>query len=149
MHGITAFFPTRTAWVRESTGYFQLAWPLVVASMLNMSISITDVVMMGWIGPTALAGGVAASDFYSIVYYLAAGIVAGITPLMAQARGARRYGELRRVLQTGFWVVAGLSVPAVFLCKATCFSAGWAWTTESSSVAMVTPVTWPQHWSPC
>ena len=53
-----------------------LAGPLTATALVNMGISITDVIMMGWLGPLELATGAVTSDFYSIVFYLAAGVVA-------------------------------------------------------------------------
>lgn len=42
-------------------------------ALINMGMSITDTLMMGWIGPTALAAGAVVSDLYSLIFYLAAG----------------------------------------------------------------------------
>ena len=55
--------------------------------------------MMGWSGPEALAAGAVVSDLYSIVYYFMAGILSASAALMAQALGARRGPEVRRVLR--------------------------------------------------
>ncbi|NIO39312.1 MAG: MATE family efflux transporter, partial [Burkholderiales bacterium] len=64
-------------------------------------MSITDTVMMGWVGPVALAAGAVVSDLYSIVYYFMAGILSASAALIAQALGARRGAEVRRVLRQG------------------------------------------------
>jgi MATE family, multidrug efflux pump len=55
------------------------------------------------------------SDLYSIVYYFMAGILSASAALMAQALGARRGAEVRRVLRQGFFAAAILTIPAFFL----------------------------------
>jgi len=51
-------------------------------------MSITDTLMMGWIGPTALAAGAVVSDLYSLVFYFSAGILTIVATLAARAVGA-------------------------------------------------------------
>jgi MATE family multidrug resistance protein len=70
---------------------------------------------MGWIGPNALAAGAVVSDLYSIVYYFMAGILSASAVLLAQALGARRGAEVRRVLRQGFFAAAILTLPAFYL----------------------------------
>lgn len=91
-----------------------LALPMTGVALVNMGMSITDTVMMGWIGPTALAAGAVVSDLYSIVYYFMAGILSAVAPLIAQAMGAGRRNEVRRVMRQGFVMALILSVPAFF-----------------------------------
>lgn len=90
----------------------RIAAPLILASLVTMSISITDVVMIGRLGTLQLAAGAAASDFYSIFFYLAAGIVAAISALIANARGRREHRAVRNTTLAG--ALAGLlaAVPA-------------------------------------
>ncbi|MGD8885414.1 MAG: MATE family efflux transporter, partial [Gammaproteobacteria bacterium] len=90
----------------------RIAGPLIVASLVTMSISITDVIMIGKLGTVELAAGAAASDFYSIFYYLAAGVIAAISPLIAQARGNRAFSDVKPITLLG--LAAGLltGIPA-------------------------------------
>ena len=99
----------------ETVTLSKLAAPLILSSLVSMSVSITDVVMMGWIGPTALAAGAAASDFYSIIFYLASGIVAALAPLAAQSRGANDTETIRQVTQQALWTVLLLSPPGIWI----------------------------------
>ncbi len=89
-----------------------LAAPMTGAALVNMGMSITDTVMMGWIGPTALAAGAVISDLYSIVFYFMAGILAAVSPMIAQALGAGRHAEVRRLLRQGTVTAALVAVPA-------------------------------------
>lgn len=99
----------------ETLPLLQIAWPLVLSSLLSMGISITDVVMSGWLGQLQLAAGAAMSDFYSTVYYLGLGVIAALSPIIGQALGARDRRTVRRATQQAFWVVALLCVPGVLI----------------------------------
>lgn len=99
----------------EARELIALTAPITGTALINMGMSITDTVMMGWSGPEALAAGAVVSDLYSIVYYFMAGILSASAALMAQALGARRGAEVRRVLRQGFFAAAILTIPAFFL----------------------------------
>lgn len=92
----------------------RIAYPIILASLVTMSISITDVIMIGQLGTVELAAGAAASDFYSIFFYLAAGVIAAISPLVAHARGARQFRSIKAITLLG--LAAGLitAIPAAF-----------------------------------
>lgn len=99
----------------EARELIALTAPITGTALINMGMSITDTVMMGWIGPEALAAGAVVSDLYSIIYYFMAGILSASAALMAQALGARRGADVRRVLRQGFFAAALLTIPAFFL----------------------------------
>jgi MATE family multidrug resistance protein len=99
----------------EAHELIALTAPITGTALINMGMSITDTVMMGWSGPEALAAGAVVSDLYSIIYYFMAGILSASAVLMAQALGARRGAEVRRVLRQGFFAAAILTIPAFFL----------------------------------
>jgi len=71
-----------------------------------MAISITDVLMMGWLGPLALGSGAVASDLYSIFFYFAAAVVSAATPMISQARGGGGRVEIARIQRQSFWLAA-------------------------------------------
>lgn len=98
---------------RELGAQLRIAGPLMLASLVNMGMAITDVVMMGWIGPVALAAGAVASDFYSIVFYVCAGVIGAVSAIVSHARGAGQYRLIRRTIQQAFWAVALLAIPGV------------------------------------
>jgi MATE family, multidrug efflux pump len=117
-----AFSSTVPVWSRsnsfvsavEARKLIALTVPITATALTNMGMSITDTVMMSWSGPGALAAGAVVSDLYSIVYYFMAGILSASAALMAQALGARRGAEVRRVLRQGFFAAAILTIPAFF-----------------------------------
>jgi MATE family multidrug resistance protein len=95
----------------EARKALSIAWPLTMSALVNMGISVTDVVMIAWLGSAALAASAVASDFYSIIVYIAGGTLAAISPMIAEARGARRPGDVRRATRQGFWVATVIAFP--------------------------------------
>ena len=105
-----------TATVRDETwALTRLATPLILACLLNMGISITDVVMISWLGTNALAAGAVASDFYSIMFHFCAGIIAALSPFIAQALGAGNHEEVGDIFRHGLVLVLIISVPGTFV----------------------------------
>jgi len=96
---------------RELAAQLRIAGPLVLASLVNMGMSITDVIMMGWIGPVALAAGAVASDLYSLVFYLCAGVIGAVSAIVSHARGAHQHRLIRRMIQQAFWAAWILALP--------------------------------------
>ena len=102
-------------YLAEAGKLLSIAGPLILASLVSMAISITDVVMMGWLSAEALAAGAAVSDYYSIFFYLTAGIIAAISPMISQARGARQIYKIRSITQQGFLLAMAITIPGAIL----------------------------------
>jgi multidrug resistance protein, MATE family len=100
----------RTGWGDELRATFTLAWPLVIAQVAQNALQATDVIMMGWLGPEALAAGTLASSFMMPFFLFGVGVVGAVAPLAAQARGARNIKAVRRVVRQGFWATLMLAV---------------------------------------
>ena len=99
-----------TGWTDELRATFALAWPLVIAQLAQNALTVTDVIMMGWLGPDALAAGTLATTFLMPFLVGGVGIVGAVAPLVAQARGARDIKAVRRVVRQGLWVAILLAV---------------------------------------
>lgn len=97
-------------WGAEMRATFALAWPLVVAQLAQTALSVTDVIMMGWLGPDALAAGTLANSYFFPILVFAIGVAGAVAPLTAQARGARDIKAIRRIVRQGFWVSITLSI---------------------------------------
>jgi MATE family multidrug resistance protein len=108
--------PTSRTWGAELAATFALAWPLVIAQLAQTALTTTDVIMMGWLGPQALAAGTLATTFLMPFLLLGIGIVGAVAPLVAQARGGRDIKAIRRIARQGFWVailLAALLIPII------------------------------------
>ena len=62
---VTAVIP----YTRELSKLSGIAGPLILSSLVSMSVSIIDLTMMSWLGPVSLAAGAVASDYYSVFFY--------------------------------------------------------------------------------
>jgi MATE family multidrug resistance protein len=96
-------------WGEELRATFTLAWPLVIAQLAQNALQVTDVIMLGWLGPSYLAAGALATAFFIPFLLLGIGIAGAVAPLVAQARGARDVKAVRRVVRQGFWAAIVMS----------------------------------------
>lgn len=108
--------PRRLA--QESRAILGLAAPIMMISLVNMGMSVTDTAMVSALfGTDALAAVAVGSDLYSIVFYLGAGVLAGLAPFVTGATARRDVADLLRLERTG-WLLVGLlailSVPTVW-----------------------------------
>ena len=113
-------------WYREARAIVHLAAPLALVQLAYMAIITTDVVMMGWLGPEALAAGTLAGHFYWLVVVFSMGLLTGATPVFAQHLGARRFRMIRPTLRHGAWLTLILVLP----------SGALVWHTEAVLVAL-------------
>lgn len=104
----------RAPWGGELSATFSLAWPLILTNLAQMAIMTTDVVMMGWLGPDALAAGTLGANLYHAVFVLGFGVSMATAPLMAQTLGRMRHDvrDVRRSVRQGLWACAAACVPS-------------------------------------
>lgn len=102
--------PVARSWGDELRAMLHLAWPLVVAQLAQSALHTTDVVLLGRLGPHYLAAGSLAVNFLLPFLIAGMGVVAAVSPLVAQARGARRFGTIRPIVRQGLWVAITLGM---------------------------------------
>jgi len=85
----------------EAWALLRLAAPLTGLALVNMAMSVTDTLMTAAFGVEALATVAVASDFYSILFYLAVGCIGGIGPLYAAAHSTGDADRLARLRAAG------------------------------------------------
>lgn len=102
----------------EAHAAVRLATPIALIALLNMGMSITDTLMAASFGSEALAAVAVGSDYYSIIFYIVAGILGGIAPSYAGALAAADHARILRLRAIG-WLLAALgislAVPAIWL----------------------------------
>jgi MATE family multidrug resistance protein len=102
----------------EGLSLLRLAAPILFICLVNMGMSVTDTVMVSALfGAEALAAVAVGSDLYSILFYLGAGVLAGLAPLYTAAvvradRDARL--RLERSGRIAVALVAAVLVPLVW-----------------------------------
>jgi MATE family multidrug resistance protein len=103
--------PTR----REISTLVRLAVPVVGTQVLAMTMGAVDTIMLGSVGPHALAAaGLGATCIWGTLV-VADGLVRGIDPIVAQAHGARDGDSAALGLQRGVVIAVGASFPVGLL----------------------------------
>ncbi len=102
-------------WFAELRATLALAWPLVLTNVTMASIGATDVLMVGWLGPTELAASSLGFNLAMLAGIFGMGLVTGASPLMASEIGRRAHSvrDIRRTFRQSLWLVALVSVPIV------------------------------------
>ncbi|MGI9364785.1 MAG: MATE family efflux transporter [Rhizobiaceae bacterium] len=87
-----------------------LGVPLVLAQLAQISIGMTDSIMLGWLGTTELAAGTLAFQLFFIFLIVGIGFGAAMVPLIANALGREDPRSVRRAGRMGLWVLLGVSI---------------------------------------
>ena len=81
-----------------------LGMPLAGASLAQMALHVTNVVMVGWYGMVPLAAVVLGASSYFIVFVLGSGFAKAVMPLVASALGRGDEAQVRRDTRMGLWL---------------------------------------------
>jgi MATE family multidrug resistance protein len=108
---------SRARWAEEARATLALAWPIVLTNLAQVALGATDVVMMGWLGPEALAAGGLAVNLNFAVLIFAMGLVTATAPLMAQELGRKPHSvrDIRRTVRQGLWTATVIAFPIWFI----------------------------------
>nr|WP_298113719.1 NorM family multidrug efflux MATE transporter [uncultured Pseudomonas sp.] len=96
----------------ELRAILRLAGPLIAAQLAHVVMVFTDTVMMGLLGPAALAGGGLGAASYSFVSIFCVGVIAAVGNLVAIRHGAADAAGVTRLTQNGLWLGWGLALLA-------------------------------------
>jgi multidrug resistance protein, MATE family len=110
--------PPRYAALREELrAMMALAWPLILTNVTQTLVTVTDVIMLGWLGAEPLAASTLGANVYVTVLVIGIGFMLATSPLMASAIGAGRgrIRDVRRTVRQGLWLALLFSVPAWLL----------------------------------
>jgi len=107
----TAF--RRRAWLDEVRATLALSWPIILTNLLQIALTTTDVLMMGRLGPEALAAGVLGATLLFFFVIFGIGVVSAVAPMVARERGVKSYAvrEVRRTVRQGLWAAIAIAVP--------------------------------------
>lgn len=90
-----------------------LALPLALAQLAQNGMSFVDTLMVGRLGPAPLAGMALGATVFNIVFIVLMAILLSVSPIVAQAIGARRREEPGVVTGQALLLAAALSVPGL------------------------------------
>ncbi|WP_097031474.1 MATE family efflux transporter [Cereibacter ovatus] len=84
-----------------------LGLPLIGSHLAQMSLHVTDTVMLGWYGVTELASVVLGASIFFITFILGAGFAQAVMPMVAEALGRGDEAQVRRDTRMGLWLSIG------------------------------------------
>ncbi|WP_460449129.1 MATE family efflux transporter [Alsobacter sp. SYSU BS001988] len=105
--------PTRAAWVGEVRSTLALSWPLILTNLAQTGMTATDVLMLGRLGPEAVAASALGANLYFFFLIFGIGVMSATAPLVATERGRNQFAvrEVRRTVRQGFWAALCICVP--------------------------------------
>ena len=91
--------PSALAPPPQSLGIWELAWPTIVASVLQTMVRWADFMMVGDLGVDAVAGVGAAGQIYWMIQTLVMALTTGLVAILARAVGAGNLREADQALR--------------------------------------------------
>ncbi len=91
----------------------QLTLPLLAAFLAQKGMQLIDTIMMGWIGPEALAAGALGTAIFMTVTMFCRGIISAAGIFIVRARGAAQSDEIKSYLQQSVYLALLLSIPCM------------------------------------
>jgi MATE family multidrug resistance protein len=108
---------TTSPWRDELRATLSLAWPLMLANLTMQLIQATDVILLGWLGPTELAAAALGLSLSFGMILFALGVLTASSPMMASALGARSNAvrDVRRTFRQAVWAALLMAVPTMIV----------------------------------
>jgi len=100
---------------RHAADTARLAAPLAISQLSQMAMGVTDTILLGSLGPDALAAGGLGANLFFVVVTLLQGVLTSVSVSVAHARGAQAEDRVPHIYWTGLVLALLLSVPAFVL----------------------------------
>ncbi|WP_033537096.1 MATE family efflux transporter [Caballeronia zhejiangensis] len=100
---------------RHAVDTARFAAPLAIAQLSQMAMGVTDTILLGSLGPDALAAGGLGANLFFVVVTLLQGVLTSVSVSVAHARGANADHRVPGIYWTGFVLSLLLAVPAFVL----------------------------------
>ncbi len=97
--------PELLPWRGHLKATFALGLPLVGAQLAQISINVTNTVMIGQLGAAQLAAAVLATQTFYVFWMFGSGFAYAVMPVAAAAHGNGDVRGVRRSVRMGLWVV--------------------------------------------
>jgi MATE family multidrug resistance protein len=100
-------------WRGEIRAMLMLSWPMILTNLGQTAMTATDVLMMGRLGPDALAAGSLGSNLYFMPMIFGLGLMIATSPMIATELGRKRHSvrDVRRTVRQGIWIAIMVSLP--------------------------------------
>jgi len=87
----------------EIKSTINIALPLMAAFLAERGMQFIDTVMMGWIGPTALAAGALGTGIFVTMLLFCMGILSAAGIFIARSKGADNINDITSTMQHGYF----------------------------------------------
>lgn len=106
----------KAAWRREFLALTTIGIPMGLTQLVQFSINTVDVLMIGRLGPEALAGASLGLVIFYAMFLFGFGPAMAVSPMVSQALGADAddTDDVRRSVRMGLWTI-GVGVPILSL----------------------------------
>ncbi|PIE14906.1 MAG: MATE family efflux transporter [Rhodobacterales bacterium] len=81
-----------------------LGLPLVGSHLAQFSITMTDMLMLGWYDVKALAAVTLAGSFWFVLFIVGSGFAFAVSPMVASAQSSGQPQQMRRITRMGMWI---------------------------------------------
>lgn len=114
---LAAGLPPVRSWRREAHAMLALAWPMVLTNLGQTTMHLTDVMLMGRLGPQVLAAGALGSNLYFAPMIFGLGLMLATSPMIATELGRKRHSvrDVRRTVRQGLWLAVLVCLPVWLL----------------------------------
>jgi putative MATE family efflux protein len=106
---------------RTLAGVWALAWPAILGNLLNSTVGLVDLKIVGVLGPGAIAAVTTGNRLFFVIQAVLIAVTTGTTALVARAWGANERGEAELVARASLWICAALAllytVPSVIFAE--------------------------------
>ena len=108
-----------STWKPELRDLLKLALPVVLAELGWMLQGVVDVVMVGRLGPTAIAAVALGNALYYPGTLFAFGLLLGLDTVVSQAFGRGDFDACPRALAQGVYIALAVTIPAMLVTMVT------------------------------
>ncbi len=98
---------------QEISSIIIIALPLMAAFLAQRGMQFIDTIMMGWIGPTALAAGALGTAIFATILISCMGVLSAIGVFIVRAKGEDNINDVKCILQHGLFLAVFLSIPCM------------------------------------
>jgi MATE family multidrug resistance protein len=100
---------------RHAVDTARLAAPLAISQLSQMAMGVTDTILLGSLGPDALAAGGLGANLFFVVVTLLQGVLTSVSASVSHARGANDEARVPYIYWTGLVLSLLLAIPAFAL----------------------------------
>lgn len=100
---------------KEVSTFIKLCLPLAASLLALKGMQFIDTLMMGWIGPQALAAGALGTNIFITIIVFCRGVVSLLGVSIVHARGAQKPEEIRSLLHQAFYLSLVVAIPLMLV----------------------------------